>query len=67
MKRLPEPGYTRLKDILTLFGVSRSSWYAAIEKGRIEPGTKLSARTVAWPNSYLNRLLDQLEEGKRIL
>ena len=67
MTRLPEPGYSRLKDILAIFSGSSSSWYAAIENGRIKPATKLAARTAAWSNAYLNELLDQLEEGKPIL
>ncbi|MBK8959867.1 MAG: transcriptional regulator [Proteobacteria bacterium] len=65
--RLPVPGYSRVRDILEVFPVSRSRWYAAIAEGRIAPPTKLGARTAAWPNVYLNELLTRLEAGERIL
>ena len=65
--RLPVPGYSRVREILDVFPVSRSRWYAAIANGRIAPPTKLGERTAAWPNAYLNDLLARLEAGERIL
>ncbi len=65
--RLPEPGYSRIRDILHVIPVSRSRWYAAVSDGRIKPPTKLGERTAAWPNEYLNELLTRLEAGERIL
>ena len=65
-KRLPEPGYSRVKTILDIFPISRSRWYAAIKAGRIEPPTKLSERMSAWPNGYLNQLLVKLESGEQL-
>ena len=43
--RLPEPGYARLKDVLKVIPVSRSSWYAAVQDGRINQPIKLGKRT----------------------
>ena len=65
--RLPIPGYSRVKEILEIFPVGRSSWYAAIAKGRIKPPTRLGERTAVWDNAYLNQLLDRLGVGERIL
>ena len=65
--RFPEPGFSRAKDILAVFPVSRSLWYQAVAEGRIERPTKLGARAVAWPNKYLNQLLTRLEAGENIL
>lgn len=67
LNRLPVPGFSRVKEILAVFPISRSRWYAAVADGRIEPPTKLGERTAAWPNSYLNELLARLEAGERIL
>ena len=65
--RLPEPGYSRLADILDVIPTSKSAWYAGIAKGRIKPPTKIGERTSAWNNAYLNELLTRLEAGERIL
>jgi prophage regulatory protein len=65
--RLPTPGYSRVKGILEIFPVGRSSWYAGVAKGRIKPPTRLGDRTAAWDNAYLNGLLDRLDAGERIL
>lgn len=64
---LPTPGYSRLRDVLEIFPISRSAWYAALEKGRVLPATKLSARTAVWSNAHLNELLDRLESGEQVL
>ena len=65
--RLPIPGYSRVKVILEIFPVGRSSWYAAIAKGRVKPSTRLGPRIAAWDNAYINELLDRLRAGERIL
>tara|TARA_R110002095_G_scaffold215215_1_gene208818 strand:+ start:1065 stop:1277 length:213 start_codon:yes stop_codon:yes gene_type:complete len=65
--RLPEPGYSRLGQVLAVIPVSRSGWYAGIADGKIRPPTKLGERTAAWSNAYLNELLARLDAGERIL
>ena len=64
--RLPEPGYARLKDVLRVIPISRSSWYAAVQDGRIQPPIKLGKRTAAWSNHYINFLLSELDAGRRV-
>ena len=64
---LQVPGYSRIREVLAIFPVSRSRWYAAIADGRISRPTKLGERTAAWSNAYLNELLARLEAGERIL
>jgi prophage regulatory protein len=63
----PIPGYSRRRDILEVFPISRSTWYAAIAKGRVLPAKKLGVRTAVWSNVYLNELLDRLEAGERVI
>ena len=65
--RLPEPGYARLKDVLKVIPVSRSSWYAAVQDGRINQPIKLGKRAAAWPNHYINFLISELDAGRRVL
>ena len=53
-KRLPVSGYSRLPTVLSIFPISRSRWYAAIQTGHIERPVKIGERTAAWSNEYLN-------------
>ena len=66
-KRLPVSGYSRLPTVLSIFPISRSRWYAAIQTGHIERPVKIGERTAAWSNEYLNRLLDRIDNGEQIV
>ena len=66
-KRLPEPGYSRLPTVLSIFPISRSRWYAAIQTGHIKRPVKMCECTAAWSNEYLNGLLDRIENGEQIV
>jgi predicted DNA-binding transcriptional regulator AlpA len=47
----------RLPQVLQLFPVSRSEWYAGIKAGRYPVAIKLSERSVAWRRSDVDRLI----------
>jgi prophage regulatory protein len=64
--RLPEPGYSRLNDVLKVIPISRSSWYTAVQDGRINQPIKLGARIIVWPNHYINFLISELDAGRRV-
>lgn len=49
----------RLRQVLDLFPVSRSSWYAGIASGIYPQPVKLSARSVAWPEEAIHALIAQ--------
>ena len=55
----PERLY-RLKDVLRLIPISKSSWFAGIKTGKYPAGYKLSARTVVWKESQLKAIIDNL-------
>lgn len=57
---LPEEGYVRLKDVLKVIPVSRSTWYAGILENRYPAPTKLSARCSAWKVEDIRELLEKL-------
>ncbi|TFZ02952.1 AlpA family phage regulatory protein [Ramlibacter henchirensis] len=44
----PEDRLLRLPEVLRLYPVSKSAWYAGITAGRYPAGIKLSSRSVAW-------------------
>ena len=54
---LPHEGYLRLPKVLSVFPVSRSSWFAGIKSGRYPTGVKLGPRTRAWPVEQIRALL----------
>jgi prophage regulatory protein len=53
------PCYLRLPDVLRLFPVSRSSWYAGIKSGRYPRGHRMSVRVTGWLESDINALIER--------
>ena len=54
---LSQPALLRLADVLELYRVSRSTWYAGIKSGLYEPGIPIGPRCVAWRSEYILSLL----------
>lgn len=46
--RLNETGFIRLRDVLRLIPVSKSTWWAGIKTGRYPKPVKLGLRITAW-------------------
>lgn len=58
MSNVTQPtGYLRLKDVLALFPVSESTWYAGIKDGRYPKGHRLSPNIVAWKSEDIHALI----------
>jgi prophage regulatory protein len=57
---LPSTGYVRLPDVLKVFPVSKSTWWAGVKSGRYPAGVKLSARVTAW---RVETILSLIERG----
>ena len=55
---LPENALLKLPQVLSLYPVSKSSWYAGIKIGIYPQGVKLGARSIAWKASDVQALLD---------
>lgn len=64
---LPETGFLRLRQVLALIPVSRSTWWQGVAAGRYPAGVKLSPRCIAWRAEDIRRLVKDLgrsgEEG----
>ncbi len=45
---LPQDGFVRLLTVLSLFPVSKSTWWAGIKTGRYPSPVKLGPRATAW-------------------
>jgi len=53
-------GFLRLKSVLALIPISRSSWYQGVKEGRYPKAVKLSPRTSGWRKSDIIRLIGEL-------
>ncbi len=52
--------YLRLPEVLEIFPVSKSTWWAGVREGRFPRPVKLSARCSAWAAEDIHALLKQL-------
>lgn len=48
IKQLPEIGFLRLKQVLEIFPVGKSTWWAGVSSGKYPQPVKLSLRCTAW-------------------
>lgn len=55
---IPETGYLRLPQVLSVFPVSRSTWWAGVKSGRYPQPVKLGARCTAWEASAIRALIE---------
>lgn len=45
---LPETGFVRLPQVLNVFPVSKSTWWAGVKDGRFPQSVKLGPKITAW-------------------
>jgi prophage regulatory protein len=57
----PTTGFLRLPQILDVYPVSRSSWWAGVKSGRYPPSVKLGPRTTAWRAESIYKLIQEAE------
>lgn len=60
---LPHEGYARLPAVLSVYPVSRSTWWAGVKSGRYPKPVRLGPNTVAWRVEDIRRLLADCLEG----
>ena len=52
----------RLKEVLQIIPVSKTSWWAGVKTGRYPRPVKLGPRTTCWRLSDLQRLIEETSE-----
>ncbi|MDH5721850.1 MAG: AlpA family phage regulatory protein [Alphaproteobacteria bacterium] len=55
---LPDTGFVRLPEVLKVFPVSKSTWWAGIKDGRFPKGVKLSEKITAWRVEDIRALIE---------
>lgn len=58
---LPDEGFVRLPSVLSVLGISKTSFYAGIKSGKFPKGKLLSERCRVWSASEVRNLLSQIE------
>jgi len=59
---IPETGFVRLSQILTVIPLGKTSWWAGVKSGRFPKPVKLSVRCTAWKAEDIRNLIKQLSE-----
>jgi predicted DNA-binding transcriptional regulator AlpA len=59
---LPEVGFIRLPQVLTVIPVSKSSWWAGVKSGQFPQPVKLSPNCTAWRAEDIRNLIKVLSE-----
>ncbi len=53
----PETGFVRLPEVLKVFPVSKSTWWAGVKDGRFPQPVKLGPKISAWRVSDIRELI----------
>lgn len=61
---IPETGYMRLPQVLAVFPVSRSTWWAGVRDGRYPKPVRLGARCTAWHADEIRALIESTRSGE---
>lgn len=56
---LPEIGFIRIKEILKIFPIGRSTWWEGVKEGRFPKPIKIGVRTTAWKVEDIHALIEK--------
>ena len=54
---LPETGFIRIRDVLRVIPVSRSTWWAGVQNGRYPAAIKLGPKITVWRVEDIRNLI----------
>ncbi len=57
---LPQTGFIRLPQVLSVFPVSRSTWWAGVKSGKYPQPVKISPRCTAWKAEAIRALIESV-------
>lgn len=61
---LSSTGFIRLPQVLAVFPVSKSTWWAGVKSGKYPKSVKLGGRTTAWRSQDILALIDSISGDK---
>ena len=57
---IPETGFVRLSQVLTVIPIGKSSWWAGVKSGKYPKSIKLSIRCTVWKAEDIHSLIKEL-------
>ena len=60
--KIPESGFVRLRQILEVIPVCKSTWWEGVKTGRYPKSVKLSARCTGWKAEEIRALIQQISD-----
>ena len=62
MQDIPETGFVRLPQVLSVIPLGKTSWWEGVKSGRFPKPVKLSARCTAWRAEDIRKLIKDLSD-----
>jgi predicted DNA-binding transcriptional regulator AlpA len=59
---IPETGFVRLPQVLSVIPLGKTSWWEGVRSGRFPKPVKLSPRCTAWRAEEIRQLIKTLSE-----
>lgn len=56
--QLPQTGFVRLPQILAVYPIGRSTWWAGVKSGKYPQPVKISSRCTAWKAEDIRALIE---------
>ena len=56
---LPTAGFIRLNQILAIFPIGKSTWWAGVKSGKYPPSVKIGSRATAWRVEDIKKLIEE--------
>ena len=57
--QIPEIGFLRIKQILEIFPIGKSTWWDGVKDGRFPKPIKIGERTTAWKAEDIRALIEK--------
>jgi predicted DNA-binding transcriptional regulator AlpA len=62
MYDIPQTGFLRLSQVLSVIPLGKTSWWEGVKSGRFPKPIKLSARCTAWRAEDIHKLIKNLSD-----
>jgi predicted DNA-binding transcriptional regulator AlpA len=62
MQEIPETGFLRLPQVLSVIPVGKTSWWEGVKSGRFPQPVKLWGRCTAWRAEDIRALIKKLSD-----
>ena len=65
MHNIPETGFLRLPQVLSVIPLGKTCWWEGVKAGRFPKPVKLTERCTAWRAEDIRELITQLSNSTR--